>query len=212
MDLARFRAILQKRITAPVRFKIDRYAGDVPAMLRECYINEVQRRRGRFSDDEATRKHIDKAAKWLTGDFKPGLLLCGTVGNGKSTLARAIGSLIKILYDSANSLERKGVSVVSALELAAIAKDEPARLDRLKKAELLAIDDVGTEPSIIKVWGNEISPFVDAIYYRYDNQLFTIMTSNLNTEEFAAKYGLRIADRFAEMFDIIPFENHSYRK
>ena len=64
----------------------------------------------------------------------------------------------------------------------------------------------------MKVWGNEISPFVDTIYYRYDRQLFTIMTSNLNAEDLANKYGERIADRFTEMFDRIPFINHSYRK
>lgn len=136
----------------------------------------------------------------------------GTVGNGKSTLARAIGGLIGILYESTYSDRRKAVRTVSALELADIAKNQPERFDSIKKAELLAIDDVGTEPSVVKVWGNEISPFADTIYYRYDRQLFTIMTSNLNAEELANKYGERIADRFAEMFDRIAFENHSYRK
>lgn len=211
VDLARFRAVLQRR-DLPTRFKIDKYPEDVPAMLRECYIAEVMRRRMQFIDDEATQSHIEKAAKWLTGNWKPGLLLFGTVGNGKSTLARAIGGLIGILYESTYSDRRKSVRTVSALELADIAKNQPERFDSIKKAELLAIDDVGTEPSVVKVWGNEISPFVDTIYYRYDRQLFTIMTSNLNAEELANKYGERIADRFAEMFDRIAFENHSYRK
>lgn len=58
----------------------------------------------------------------------------------------------------------------------------------------------------------EISPFVDTIYYRYDRQKFTIMTSNLSAEDLADKYGERIADRFTEMFDRIAFENYSYRK
>lgn len=184
----------------------------MPAMLRECYIAEVGRRRMQFISDSATESHIEKAAKWLTGNHKPGLLLHGTVGNGKSTLARAIGSLIGVLYQSSYSGQRKTVWTVSALELADIAKNQPERFDKIKKAELLAIDDVGTEPSVVKVWGNEISPFVDTIYYRYDRQLFTIMTSNLNTEELANKYGERIADRFTEMFDRIAFENQSYRK
>ena len=76
----------------------------------------------------------------------------------------------------------------------------------------MAIDDVGVEPSIIKVWGNEISPFVDTIYYRYDRQLFTIMTSNLGEEQLREKYGERIADRFTEMFDRIHFSNKTYRR
>ena len=98
MDLNLFRAALQKR-ALPTRFKVDKYAEDVPAMLRECYIAEVMRRRMQFIDDAATESHIDKAAKWLTGNHKPGLLLHGTVGNGKTTLARAIGSLIGVLYE-----------------------------------------------------------------------------------------------------------------
>ena len=115
------------------------------------------------------------------------------------------------MYNSAYSSERKNVLYVSALRLAEIAKNEPEYFKTLKSCELLAIDDVGVEPSVVKVWGNEISPFVETIYHRYDRQLFTIMTSNLNNDELANKYGERVADRFIEMFDRLPFENKSYR-
>jgi DNA replication protein DnaC len=182
-------------------------------MLRECYIDEVQRRGLPFADDQETAAHINSAARWLVNrNCRPGLILFGSVGNGKTTLARAIVRLIGLVYDSAVSSERKGVAVFSAMEFATIAKEDPGRFEAIKKAELLFIDDVGVEPSVVKVWGNEVSPFVDAIYYRYDRQLFTIMTSNLDTDDMTKKYGLRVADRFTEMFDRIPFENHSYRK
>ena len=66
VDLARFRAVLQKR-NIPIRFKVDKYTEDVPAMLRECYIAEVMRRRMQFIDDEATQKPYRKGGKMADG-------------------------------------------------------------------------------------------------------------------------------------------------
>lgn len=210
MDMTRFRELL-RRAALPERFKIDRYIEDVPAMLRESYIYEVERRYKHFVDDAETAKHIEQAAKWLVGNYKFGLLLYGKVGNGKTTLSRAIGRLIGLLYESSSYYGKKNVRHVTALELTSIAKENPDTFNDIKTRELLVIDDVGVEPSVIKVWGNEISPFVEVIYHRYDRQLFTIVTSNLDDEELFKRYGPRVADRFAEMFDRIAFENNSYR-
>ena len=118
-----FRAILQKRDLV-ARFKVDIYTEDIPAMLLECYKNEVAQRNGIFQGDKATTQHIDKAAKWLTGDYKPGLMLSGIVGNGKTTLARAIARLIGLIYGSnqQNYKARRNLRTVTALELADIAR------------------------------------------------------------------------------------------
>lgn len=211
--MAKFRAILQNRALV-VRFKIDQYTEDVPAMLLECYKNEVASRGVAFKEDQPTIDHINKAAKWLTGDYKPGLMISGIVGNGKTTLVRAIGRLIGLIYgpNQYNYEDRRTVKTVTALELADLAKQDPDAFRAIKNTKLLAIDDVGVEPALVKNWGNEISPFVETIYHRYDRQLFTIMTSNLNPEDLEKRYGARIADRFTEMFDRIAFENSTYRK
>lgn len=55
IDLTRFRAVLQKKASAQERFKVDKYTEDVPAMLRECYIVEVMRRRMQFIDEDPGR-------------------------------------------------------------------------------------------------------------------------------------------------------------
>ncbi|OUN69501.1 AAA family ATPase [Barnesiella sp. An55] len=183
-------------------------------MLRECYRYQVEQRGHEFKPDEATEDHIARAARWLLGaSTKPGLFLYGEPGNGKTTLARSIVQLIGTLYYSALSTERKEVTVIPASALTEAARGEKQDLlNRLKGEELLYIDDVGTEPASIKVWGNEVSPLVDLLYHRYDRQLFTVITSNLiGDEDIAKRYGLRIADRFIEMFDLIGFENPSYR-
>ena len=46
---------------------------------------------------------------------------------------------------------------------------------------------------------------------RYDEQLFTLLTTNLTPEGIRKRYGDRIADRLSEMAVVIPFKNPSYR-
>lgn len=181
-------------------------------MLFMCYKHEVEKRRIPFQDDKDTREKIEKAAKWLTGDYKVGLLLYGSIGSGKSTLGRAISKLIGILFNSSISSERKGVYRVSALELAKNVTDDPAYFNKLKNQELLFVDDIGTEPASVKSWGNEFSPVTELLYARYDRQLFTIATSNLKDTDFGERYGGRIADRLEEMFERVHYQNKSYRK
>lgn len=180
-------------------------------MLGMCYKQEVEKRRIPFQNDSDTQGKIGKAAKWLCGDYKIGLLLYGSVGSGKTTLAKSIGNLIGLFYNSALSTERKGVYRVSALDLAKVAGD-PTYFDKIKRQELLFIDDIGTEPASVKSWGNEYSPVTELLYTRYDRQLFTIATSNLKDEDFAERYGVRIADRMEEMFERLYYQNKSYRK
>ena len=217
VDIVKFGEILQQRKPVIRRFSIDpnHYAADVPEMLKLCYKAEVEKRGRSYRDDEPTQQHIASVAKWLVGENsrKPGLFLYGGVGNGKTTMTEAMRTLIGLLYGNEYRYEdRKGVVSVSALELAQIAKDEDGgRMKHLKETELLHIDDVGTEPASVKVWGNEVSPLVEILYSRYDRMLYTVITSNLTDEDILPRYGDRIADRFREMFDFLSIENKSYR-
>ena len=195
------------------RFRITNYdEKTIAEMLMMFYQQEVIKRRVQFINDSTTQQKIEKAAKWLTGNYKVGLLLYGTVGSGKSTLGRAICNMIGVLYQSAFASERKGVYRVSALDRAKNVGDDPAYFNKLKNVDMLFVDDIGTEPASVKSWGNEFSPVTELIYARYDRQLFTLSTSNLRESDFSERYGERIADRLDEMFERIHYSNKSYRK
>lgn len=184
-------------------------------MLGMCYRAEVEARRVAYMDDEQTAKRVAKAAKWLCGDYKPGLMLYGRVGSGKSTLAKAIVKLIGFLYDryEVGADRRCSVTKCSALDLSRIASEDIQKIQQYKYTKLLFLDDMGMEPPVVKNWGNEFSPVVELLYHRYDYQKFTIITSNLRGDEFRQRYGDRIGDRMLEMFDTIEFEQTlSYRR
>lgn len=197
------------------RFKVrDLDVDTVTKMLSLCYQKEVGNRRIAFNCDKDTKDKIEKTAKWITGDYKVGLMVYGSVGNGKTTLLRSINLLLKSMYSPDRGWDEKlSIEYVTAIEIFNITKsDDQHKYKRIKDCDVLFIDDLGVEPITAKVWGNEISPITDIIYHRYDEQLCTIITSNLSDEALKERYGLRMADRMVEMFDSINSSGVSYRQ
>ena len=64
---------------------------------------------------------------------------------------------------------------------------------------MLGIDDLGTEPSEVLDYGNVYTPVIDLLTKRYEEQLFTVITTNLTPQQIREHYGDRIADRLNEM-------------
>lgn len=184
------------------RYKIEISAEDVAIMLEETYKWYVSQRRIAYNPVH-TLQLINKVVKWITENRKPGLLLYGTVGSGKTTMALSLRHLL-IFFG-------QRMDKVSALELSRAAKGSEDDYHRYMKSEMLLIDDMGEEPDVVKNFGNEISPIIEIIYHRYDRQLLTIITSNLSDDEMRNRYGIRVSDRFKEMFDRIYFSLESFR-
>lgn len=168
--------------------------------------------------DDDTRRHIQEAARWLADpQGKPGLMLQGLYGNGKSTLMHAICNLINHLYYSPVRAERISVKTVNADDIVNVGFRDSDRdaFYGLCNEPLLAIDDLGEEPAEVISYGMVYTPVRDLLLRRYARQKFTMLTTNLvNTREkpqIRDHYGPRIVDRFREMMEIIVFRNASYR-
>lgn len=174
-------------------------------MLKETYIKRVLQREIPFVDDAYTDEKLQKAAKWLSGSGKPGLLLYGTFGNGKTTLARAICDLIN--YANKNN----PVAVYTARDLTRVAKSDETKFDEIIKLPRLYVDDFGWEPATVKNWGNEINPIVEVVEERHKRLLFTILTSNKSDEEIQNIYGDYVYERLEELCSFINYDHPSYR-
>jgi DNA replication protein DnaC len=90
-------------------------------------------------------------------------------------------------------------------------KDKPMFNRNIRNVSMMAVEDMGREPVEVMDYGNVTNPVIDLMEYRYNEQLFTVITTNLSPRQIAEKYGKRLADRFNEMFRKIIFKNGSYR-
>lgn len=189
-------------------------------LLAAHYMFEVEARHKKMQLDENTVNNLRKLAHYLTKqDPKFGVMLCGTCGNGKTTLVFALRSAIDFLkqqghfdkYKSASPYFDFGLRFIDVREIIYIYKDRPSYLE-LRSERLLAIDDLGKEPAEVLDYGNVINPLIDLLEHRYLYQRFTIITTNLDARQIREKYGARIADRFNEMLEVIVFQDISYRQ
>lgn len=189
----------------PQRFKIDVHIKDIPEMLKLCYQHEVKKRGMNYNSN--IEPYFERISRWLCEGGKVGLFMYGGVGSGKTTMMLAIKRLLEMLY-----IHKIGVGLISALELSDLARNDERKFETTKKTKFLAVDDFGCEPSTVKNYGNEVSPLTELLYYRYDNLLFTLITSNLDRRDIYFKYGERISSRMDEIFDFMAFTNKSYRQ
>ena len=182
-------------------------------LLLAAVKGEVEYRARKFKLTDAVKSYANTIAEWLTGDSsKFGLLLCGNVGNGKSTFVKALQQLLNQLnLRCEDSRDKWEFRIMDARAINHLCKSDFREWEELCKKRMLAIDDLGTESLEIQDYGNIMSPMVDLLTRRYDKQLFTIITTNLTPQEIRVKYGDRIADRFNEMMVKIVFENPTYR-
>lgn len=180
--------------------------------LLAAYQAEVDFRHRKYTEDAEVKRNISHLAKFLTSQTsKFGAMFCGLPGNGKTTLLYAFRNALNFLNRCGMFEKNTGIMVIDARELSQRAKDFKDFRD-LKSREMLAIEDMGREATEVLDFGNVLNPVEELIEYRYDAQLFTMITTNLTSDQIVEKYGKRVADRFNEMLEVIVFKNSTYRK
>ncbi len=193
-------------------------------------------------NETATRLH-SIANWLTNPNCKPSLLLNGSLpGTGKTTTARAIermakglkkafnaqeietarskaaGKWIKMEDSERNTLTMCEASIIvpvfySAMDLANMVESGKAAFEAAKRSNFLIIDDLGTEPVSVKVFGNEVFPIIEILQHRYAEMLPTIITTNLGLNSISDIYGPRISDRLREMCETLYFaQSESYRR
>lgn len=187
---------------------------DAKVYLLAAYQAEVERRHKVFEGNEHFDEELNLIANYLTGGSKKfGLMFCGLCGNGKTTWAKALQLLVSglNLKNPINNLYYV-FPLWNAKDLAMRSKGNYNDWRNVMRYQLMIVDDLGTEPREVMEFGNVYTPLIDLITTRYEEQLFTIFTTNLTPAQLEEKYGKRIVDRLNEMVEKVVFENESYRR
>lgn len=187
--------------------------------LRIALEAAVENRGGRFVETPEFTEHIDTAARWLCGRGRVGLMMAGGIGNGKTTLMKAIGGLFDYYTVYADIDINKNtplrVEMVHATELARLNRDDYGKYKKLCDCPLLALDDLGQEPAEVLDFGNVDTPAANLLCVRYEKQLPTMVTTNLSAtgkDNLRSRYGDRVADRVNEMFNVLAFKSPTFRR
>ena len=181
---------------------------------REITQAEVERRHKVFERNEHFDAQLNLIDKYLTGGNKKfGLMFCGLCGNGKTTWAKALQLLVSglNLKNPINNLYYV-FPLCNAKDLAMRSKGNYNDWRNVMRYQLMIVNELGTEPREVMELGNVYTPLIDLITTRYEEQLYTIFTTNLTPAQLEKKYVKRIVDRLNEMVEKVVFENESYRR
>ena len=210
------REIIQRKTTVP-RFRFNLTEQDALDLLAAHYGSIVLTRHGTPQFDQNTVQNLSALANYITQRVpKFGVMMCGSCGNGKTTLLYTLQSAINFLnqldhFKFLKDYFKVGLPIYDARDIVFMSKDLK-ELRNLRERPMLAIDDLGKEPTEVLDFGNVTSPVVELLEYRYQHQLFTAITTNLTAKDLKNKYGSRINDRFNEMLQVIVFQSISYRQ
>src|SRR5215218_6287581 len=162
------------------------------------------------SSEKAFAKVMDYIMNWQENrEAGRGLYFCGGVGIGKTHLAVAVMNELM----ARKRVPSLFVTVPEFLDNLREAYMIPGRdldewMDTVKNADLLILDDLGSERPT--EWVRE-RLFV-IVNHRYREALPTLFTSNIGPKDLASQLGERTASRIIAMCDWISLEGEDFRE
>ena len=206
-------------------FKIRVREGRLRELLTQSFKKMVYEQSGVKESVSAEQSRIiAQMANWLSVDCVDRhrwVMMIGGVGNGKTSMLKAMHYLIYWLSETEGGRYREAVRhsycYMTAQELCELYRNDRAEFNDVKNRRLFFLDDIGTEPQMQMDYGNEQHPVKDFLLYRYNRQLPLIMTTNLpkaargEKSPFEARYTLQVSDRLNEMCTSLVFSDKSFR-
>lgn len=150
----------------------------------------------------------DKIAEWLSDNKGRGLLCQGTCGLGKTLICQYI---LPVLI---NRYARKVPNCYTAIDMT-----QQFETILGKCGAPLFIDDIGTEPVEVNLFGNRRVPFNEICDTCERRGGLLVLTTNLRTTlatdtaipSIEGRYGLRTLDRLRAITKVVVFEGESMR-
>ncbi len=194
--------------------------------LKELFNKEAKKhyaiKRRSFEVDDNNKQFLNAFCKYFAqdstfetehnGDLNKGLFVFGNNGTGKTSSFKIIQNISK-LY----TIKQLWVPMISTQNvIQQFNLSESNKKDYIikyyTKGKYL-FDDLGSEKEASNYGKEDI--FIRILEHRYNEFISkgtrTFITSNLNLEEIKERYGVRVYDRFYQMFNQIKLDGESRR-
>jgi DNA replication protein DnaC len=150
------------------------------------------------------------------GDLNKGLLLLGPTGSGKSMMLEIMKRYRKIdniKFVKDGKVYLMDYEIIDVRELnSKFLNSAFEGIDHYGSRYCLCLDDIGSEPSMAKHYGNDLDVFAYIISERARHNVLTFGTSNLPLKDIETRYDDRTFSRLHQLFNFIIFKGPDYRK
>jgi len=174
--------------------------------------------------DNGNAKAVEYAKQMVAGELEGGIILGGPVGTGKThimvaTLNDIDAANLPVMKELENGLEAyspfhkyyfwKATDLATALRKAVSSNEDPS--GDTKRAELLFIDDLGTE---YEKAGSDFvyAAFQEIFDYRWGNMLPIFVTTNMDAAGIEKSYGDRVLSRWRGSCKMLRLDGQDRRK